>query len=305
MKSRMKLAGLVAGVCVGVSALHAQDWEYSVGAWYRSFSDIDFAREQLANLQDDHAGNGFVTGNDEFATGVLTVVNGPKQGANTERATLHRVIFEGDSDELGSGLGLIVGASKALRGEESGLRLDVSLGYARSESDAGFGVLGTPSTFAVNEFTWGGPFADPDAVVVLAPAGDAGHPNVLALVDYDFDMDLCTLGIGVSYVRRSDKVSLKLGMGPALSVADYKASRRETVRFEDDGADVYSASYRDSGRSLRLGGYAGVALGVRLSEKVGLELGCRYDYVPDDLNTDFGEVQLSGASGELKLVFSF
>ena len=314
MKNTMKLVGTVAVVCFGVSTVRAGDWEYSVGAWYRTFSDVDFARIQLVNTQDGHAGNGFVTGNNEFAPGVLTVVNGAKQGVNTNRATLHSVVSDSDSDELGSGLGVIVGATTPLGDGESGWCLDLSLGAVRSTSDASFGVLATPSTFAVqaddpstplvDENTWGAPFGDPNAVVVLGPAGDAGHPDVLALLDFDFDMELCTLGVGVSYLRRSDKASIRLGLGPALSLVDFDASRREDVSF-DDGTPVYSAMYKDDGTSVRLGGYLGVALGVQLSERVGLALGCRYDYVADDLNTDFGEVQLSGASGTLKLVFSF
>ncbi|MEA3451329.1 MAG: hypothetical protein U9Q83_05435 [Bacteroidota bacterium] len=66
---------------------------------------------------------------------------------------------------------------------------------------------------------------------------------------------------------------------------------------------IYTNS--DNGIDFLLGLYTNIAIGYDITEKIGVQLGARYDYIPEDLSTDFADIELSGLSAEFKIIYSF
>lgn len=289
----------------------AEGWRLSLGGSYRTFDEAEFDSFDFVNPHAE-TGSGFVTGDLRGNDTRLSVVDDALQvDIGDDDADLHKVEFEGDSDSsMDSAVGLILSARRALA-MENGVGVELSLATAFMNSDARFAVAGTTENYAGLAPAWGAPKADGSNFGIevrdwALAAGGQQRVGVNGEVAYDFDVDVFTLGAGVSKeIMILDAICLNMAAGPTVTIANYDISREQTVRFTDPAETVvYSDTEDDDGIDGLLGVYFGVGLGCNVTERLGVQLGARYDYMTE-LETDFADIGLSGLSGELKLVFFY
>lgn len=160
----------------------------------------------------------------------------------------------------------------------------------------------------------GGTFDDVGSTIPITPTatnqpnpgGPANPGSTTGTLVYDIDMNLLTLGLGVSGAWRAGKLSLNLGAGPTLTIADVDGRVTERAVWTGSGDDVYAPRrHRNTTVQAEVGAYGAIGLTFQINQSVGLTAEYRYDYVIDDLQTRYADFDLKGASGQLKLVFSF
>lgn len=167
--------------------------------------------------------------------------------------------------------------------------------YSQNPNGGTFDDLGNP------------PLNTPSTLPITQTASDQENAGTTTgTLVYDIDMSMLTLGAGFSGVWRVGKLNLSLGAGPTLTIADVDGRVTERAVWTGSGEDVYAPrKHRNNTVQAEVGAYGAVGLTYQITESVGLCVECRYDYVIDDLQTRYADFDLTGASGQLKLVFSF
>ena len=308
-----------AGLVLGGMAFAAEGWKLSLGISYRSLGEIEYDGMAFSNRA---TGGQYVTGTYAPAGGFLSVLNYTDNGAPSTlqvnaagtTATLHSVTFRKDTEDADAGWGRELGASKALwQSDALTMDLDLSLVGVWSETTSEYKLNGTSQVF---NYTLGFPanptwlanqVGDASSNLGFAPAAPgAANPNgnVIGRLRYDCDVDVYTLGCGAGAEYNLSWFSVKLGLGPSVSLVDYDISAEQRVAYVN-GPQVYRSTATDDGTEFKAGAYAGVSVRVPLTEAFSVELGGRYDWIPSEMDTDYAEIELTGFSGELKLVFSF
>ncbi|MDX9979730.1 MAG: hypothetical protein RBU25_06730, partial [Lentisphaeria bacterium] len=92
-----------------------------------------------------------------------------------------------------------------------------------------------------------------------------------------------------------------------LTVVDYSAKASVDVRWDSDDASDFGGGTKsdDSGVEFLFGAYGDLSFVYDFNERFSVGLGVRYDYLFEELDTDLGEVDLSGFSGAIKAMFRF
>jgi hypothetical protein len=152
----------------------------------------------------------------------------------------------------------------------------------------------------------------------LAVPGPGAGGTAFA-VRSEFELDLMVLDLGLEARKRYRNFEFTTAAGPTLNYSYCDTSQREMVSWAAQAgglvpAGAYMVMHEESDRDLNVGVYGSLGLNVRMGGGVStgsrccpvtLGLECRYDYVPDDVGTDLAEIDLSGFSGQVRLVFEF
>ncbi|MBT3377920.1 MAG: hypothetical protein HN742_16845 [Lentisphaerae bacterium] len=316
---------MLRGICLAVTAMvlattaSAEEWKLKLGANYRIFGEAELTGFAFSN-PDLFTGNGFVSGN---LPGLLAV-NVVNQGLQVEAgavspdgdfAELHRVDFaSGADDHMDASRGFVLAASgmfnevwdvelslavNKLDSGASATATGTTERYDTSNDDSWAAAGGTAAQWIDSTFAgWAGP---------LAPPVGGYQVDATGAVAYDFEVDVYTFGLGLSRdLQLGECVDVSLSAGPTITLGDFSVSRTESAAFTDvANTPIYSNTLHDDGLEVVLGAYASVSVGLVFDEQLTLEAGARYDYGVSQLQTDLADLDLSGLSGELKLVFSY
>ncbi len=279
------------------------DWDMSVGATFRKFKSTEFksfaTEEQYFNGTYDGAN--------------ATVKDTAKQVSPAEAplagnhiVSLHSVSFGSSTDDLENSTGLVLQWTRDIQtstmNKVGGLdwKFDLSLVWVGvDQGKAGLSETGG-DTFLTNKTP--GDFAGETPQPVVE--GDYPLADVVASsARFDLDIDAFTFGAGIASRFEMGPLDLKIGMGPSLTLVNYNVSYEGYAGFINDQDVVVDES--DDDIVARWGLYGTLGLIYDFSENWGMEVGLRYDYIPDNVNTNVVNMDLSGMSTEVKLVYSF
>lgn len=308
MKKCFFLLTMSAGAVLAPVA-QAGDWEFSLGANYRAFDEIDYDNYALENP--NHTGgtavldNG-VTYTDNGATIFLEMANvgnpvnfDPPPG-NVNDATLHQASVTGQSGDIDEGVGVVLGARKDICKLRSGYTLGLDLSLTTAFSDTANRV-----SAPVDNINLTGLNSNPYIGSKNLAAGSVGA-DVEASVNYDLDLAVYTFGTGMSGAYEQGPWAFRLGAGPTLTLTDYDISRSEVVSFNSGTSTIYTDAVDDDGLDLDLGAYISAGVDYDITGNIGVGLSIRYDWVYDGgPDTDVADLDLSGASGLLQLLYTF
>ncbi len=303
----MKISRIVAALGMAFAAtVSASPWELSLGLVARTVGDFDVKSDLFVNP---------AFPNSPYVTGILGYDGQPelalladpdRQGRPDAVATLHRMDFGGVSEGLDTSLGVLLAARTPL-GEhwERTWFLGLSaLWFSSDVSASGSAVPGISEHFAAVPGTWD-VFGANTVLVGSGVGSDQG--GVYGVYAIGLDLDAYTLGVGIGTDVYLPFGSLRLEVGPTLTVVDFSANARVDVRWDSDDASVFGGAARidDSGVKFLPGFYGDLSLVYDFNERFGIGIGVRYDYLFEKLDTDLGEVDLSGFSGAIKALFRF
>lgn len=301
----MKITSILIAVGMAVTAtVSAGPWELSLGLVHRSVGDFDLDGVVFANPN--------LSTPSPYVTGVLDgdlpnsayVVDYGRQGGGTALAALHSIDFADDSEGMDSSTGVLLAARTEL-GERWGMPWFLSLNALWFGSDASTSgtVAGTTYHFVADDTSWGdfGP-----NTVVLTDVTSGNLDSVYGTYEVDLDLDAFTFGIGLGTDVVLPVGALRLEVGPSLTVVDYDESATTAAYWSSDDVPVYSAvRTSDDGVDFLGGLYGDLSFAYDFNERFGVGLGIRYDYVYQKLETDLGDVDLSGFSAMLKFQVRF
>jgi opacity protein-like surface antigen len=314
-------------------SLNAKEWRFSVGANYRSFDNIDFKTVKFRNptnanfteyvngsFVDDQGIARFLLVHDSIQAPdhfIADEVPGPPQPDGN--ITLDRILFAGDKKELDGDYGLIIGASRILETSDPDIQwqVDLTLGVINSVQSELFNGVATTDTRRVFDA-----FVNPVTFEVLAdsddveaPVSTTGEDMTNGLLNYHLDIDMVTLGLGISGLIKDEKMGFVFGAGPSVTYAELDVKKIETVTWGAapavtaagvaPGTNIYTARRGTSDRDYVFGFYLNMGVQYDLTERIALGLTYRFDYTIDEATTDLANVDLEGSSGELKLIYSF
>lgn len=323
----MKISRIMVALGMAFAAtVSAGPWELSLGLVARTVGDFDVKGDIFVNPA--FPGSPYVTGilgyggQAELALLADPVRQGRLLG---DWATLHRMDFGGVSEGLDTSLGVLLAARTPLgeKWERTWFLSLNALWFSSDVSAANGAVPGITEHYVVRTDVPGGAWGntsildplDPNTVntvfVYPDPMPPSGPASTLAGVygeyNIDLDLDAYTFGIGVGTDFVLPFGSLRLEVGPTLTVVDFSANAIVNVRWDSDGASVFGggAKISDSGVEFLPGFYGDFSFVYDFNERFGLGIGVRYDYLFEKLDTDLGEVDLSGFSGAVKAMFRF
>lgn len=299
---------LIGGAMTTVMAGES-DWDMSVGATFRKFKSAEF--KSFATESD------YINGTWDGTT--VTVVDPGQQvtphplagivpsiPAGSQLASLHSVSLGSSVDDLEDTTGLVFQWTRDLQtstvNKVGGVdwKLDLSLvwiGVDQSTdglADVDGITIQTGSVSDINDFLTGVSGSED----VIPPSN-----NVNSFARYDLDIDAFTFGAGIASRFELGPIDLKLGMGPSMTLVNYNVSYAADAGFTGDAQRIVSES--DDDLVARWGLYGTLGLIYDFNQNWGMEVGFRYDYIPDNVNTNVVNIDLSGMSTEVKLIYSF
>jgi hypothetical protein len=320
----MKISPIMAAFGMALAAtVSAGPWELSLGLTARTVGDFDIKSDIFVNpaFPDSPYVTGILgyDGQPQLALLADPVRQGRLLG---DVATLHRIDFGGASEGLDSAMGVLFAARTPLGDHwDRTWMLNLSAMWFSSDVSASGSVVGTTEQFDVLAGldvppggVWDNPdFGGPNTVWVYPYPDDPSGPGttlpgVYGVYDIDLELDAYTFGAGIGTDVVLPFGSLRLEVGPTLTVVDYDAEALIDVRWDSDDASVFdggAARVDDSGIEFMLGFYGDLSFVYDFNERFGVGIGVRYDYVFEKLDTDLGEVDLSGISGAIKAVYRF
>lgn len=304
----MKISRIAAALgMVLATAVSAGPWEISLGLVARDVGDFEVKSDTFANPA--FPGSPYVTG--MFGVGgqpeLALLADPDRQGRPFGVATLHRMDFDGLSEGLDSSLGVLLAARTSLGEKWDRIWfLDVNVMWFGSDASASSNAVpGISEHFAVVPGTWD--VFGPNTVLTTSGVG-SNQGGVYGLYDIDLELDAFTFGVGIGSDVDFALGSLRLEVGPTLTVVDYDAKATVDIRWDSDHASVFAGGPRtvkDSGVDLLPGFYGDLSFVHHFNERFGIGIGVRYDYLFEKLDTDLGKVDLKGLSGNVKAVFRF
>lgn len=290
------------------ASLSADEWEWSLGVNWRSFRDVRL-KEFAFNNGNCVDGNVEQMGGGLWRYTVRSPVN-QVSGSALNEVTYRTVSFSGDSDNSDHGKGVAFGGSRVLgRAETVTVRLDLSLSTARADSGHGSAATQEYETWSIGADSWSaGPVPDPDKPSLVS----ANHTrivssetaNSVSVVRHDLNACMYAVGAGLSLSCRVSGVDVVVGAGPGLSVIDYDFRRVARCAWID-GSTFYSEETGTDATKVRAGGYASIGICFPAMGPVAIGISGRYDYIPDELNTDIAEIDLSGFTAQLAVTWRF
>lgn len=292
-------------------------WHISVGANYRAFEGFEL------NAFD------FAPGADNFINGAVTDVGAGNYGYTVENSVnqidnvaLNRVEYQnarldGSNENLQDAPGAVLRFSRPLlRRSGAVFALELSLATAFVNDDLTAYASTTNIQFDISPNIWpsqggagGGPAPNVTSQTysvynrsqITSPISD-----VDARVNYRFNMDLYTLGVGLKARKNIGPVAFALGGGPTVSIIPYDAERRSIAAWSGDGTTFFTRR-DDADRDVAAHGgiYARAGLQWSATERVAIGAAVRYDWIPQNMNTDFASFDLSGLSALFTGTFKF
>ena len=303
----MKISRIMVALGLAFAAtVSAGPWELSLGLVARTAGDFDIKSDLFVNP---------AFPNSPYVTGILGYAGQPelvlladpdRQGRPTGAATLPRMDFGGVSEGLDTSLGVLLAARTPLgdHWDRTWMLCLNALWFSSDVSSSGAAVPGISEHFAAFPGTWDVFGANP---VIVGSGVGSDQGGVYGVYDIDLDLDAYTFGAGIGTDFVLPFGALRLEVGPSLTVVDFSADALVDVRWESDDVSVFGGAARvdDSGVEFLLGFYGDFSFVYDFNERFGLGIGVRYDYLFEELDTDLGEVDLSGFSGAVKAMFRF
>lgn len=296
------------------------DWIYSVNVNWRSFGDFDFDAFDMSPGDESYLdGSVQVVGVDGSGNPILwryTVANSLDQidVISLNEVTYSQGNFTGASDDINSGLGIVLKAKNKYSITETASIFSV-LSIATANTDDSHSASGSISyvgyDLGAGNFWNGAPGGGPDpstlemdfaehTIMPIAPAGSTS-----AMVSFDVDMTVYTFAYGLEAAAyQNNGTTLNLSCGPTLTVVNYDLERSFVAR-NSSGTVLASMREKDDDFSLRAGGYVSAGFSHSFSEDWEFNGGLRYDWIPVDLETDFGDMELSGTSAFFGVTLEF
>jgi len=198
--------------------------------------------------------------------------------------------------------------ARCLQEAESGLSIGFALsmgGFEDTFSDTQAGAVLTDS-YTIAAYVGGRHMVPPAATATDLP----GAGTTVGSLEYELDLEALCLGAGVVAMYQWEGLGVVLALGPTLTYAQVDVEATETVNWSDTvlntpGARIYRSTRDDDKKDLILGAYGSIGVEYRINEnwKAGLEY--RYDAAFNDVDTSLADVDLSGVSGTVKLIYSF
>lgn len=281
----------------------AAPWELSLGLVHRTVGDFEIASGGFNSPA--FPDSGYVTGSLD-AGSLVTVLDPPRQSNVLGTVVaLHSIDFAGDDEGMDLTPGVLL-AARTVLGERWGRTWELSLNamWFGADTDSAGTVQGTTELFGV--IVWD-PFSiDPNSALVGAPVPPGTTlSDVYGTYDLDLDLDAFTFGLGIGTDVALPIGSVRLEAGPSLTVVDYDEQASYAAYWSSDGATVYQSRISDSGVKFLPGVYGDLSFAYDFNERIGMGLGVRYDFMFEKLETDLGELDLSGFSAMLKVQVRF
>lgn len=310
MMRAVRASGMVfvALTALSMAALAQQDgWQLKLGVSYRSFGDVDFSGFELRNfgIIDPADGN---LGIQDYSNETFADIDEP-----AVFGTDHARYPGGDSSVSSSdswapvlGVERVVGARNgwvfSVVANLQYFNVDVSGGASADSDDAGnfetfrYMHQAVPPPGGISPDPLAGPF-------------DGLSDGTSVAVTADFEMDLFVLDLGVKAAYPFDHgLSIFGAVGPTLSICLIDTERTESAEWNDftNVRREYSNREKNDTTAVRIGAYASIGASLRLGERLAVAAEARYDEVfGSDPGTSIAKIDLSGASGIVKLMLSF
>lgn len=296
-----------------------ENWSFTLGASYRSFDNIELKQFDFTSGENVFINGSIVdvgAGNYQYnvANSINQIDNVTLDNIEFQKATLEKTETNSQNAR-----GILIKMSKEII-ESGNLSVDFDLSLLTAFASDTISATATTSTFMFditpNEWTnenfpapGGGP--DPDTTSERFPFSpqnqiDIPMSQVNARVNYDFDLDLYTIGIGVTIKKKFKSLNLTFGLGPSISIVNANIDRKAEASWVSNGNSFFMRNDdTDNKDSIRVGTYTEAGLEWNYSDKVAIGINGRYDWIPNDLNTDYANFKLSGFSSTLFLSLSF
>lgn len=330
MHNLVMVGAIAVSLCLGMDSLAQERDQEGAPLWRVS---MGYTRRSLGDARIH--GFEFTEGNDNYVNGSVQDLGNGYMQYNVEdsvrqvdNVNLNTVDMEsvstgdGGEDHPDAANGLTLSCGRQLWQSDSGrFTAGVEFSLLSAFFDDRADMTGTSTTyrFALDAGgnTWtnlnsplpgGGP--DPGTtsevfkVYNVSQIFAASSPVVSAVV-YDMDLDIATLGLGLTGRMRIEPVQVFVEAGPTATLVHVDVSRTATVRWADATAPFYRDVVADAGTRWRMGLYVSAGISYTINEYVDLVLSGRYDEVPSDLNTEVVSFDLSGCSTSFLLRVCF
>lgn len=151
-------------------------------------------------------------------------------------------------------------------------------------------------------------------IIFPIPEGDLPNdppePGTTFSVRNKFDLNLYVLDLGVEGRANWDNFHLSAAVGPTLTIADMDSSQTQSASWAAQGVDLlpagsYSEKIGDSETKIMPGVYGAVGATVDLSDRWSVGVEGRYDWVSDNAGNGQADLDLSGFSGIVSVMFRF
>lgn len=321
MKKNILFAVVVGGVILG-QATYAGDWEFSLGLNYRTFDEIEYDNYSLENPNNTGGtavvDDGVTYTENPNGTIFLHMDSVPNSinfdppvpgGVPYDNATLHQAAVTGQDGDIDDGMGIILGARKEKRYRDTCYKWGIDLSLATAFADTSNAVNATMTNVNLSGLS-AGLDTDSDGLWDTFAGLPTYVPNsvgadVAATVDYDLDLGVYTFGAGLSGAYERGALAMRLSCGPTLTLSDFDIRRSETVTYNSGANTIYRDSVEDDGTEFDLGAYIAAGMEYQINTSTGIGLSLRYDWIPNGPETDLADLELSGVSGLLQLLYKF
>lgn len=311
------------GTCATVVAQEQEQsssWRFSLGVNWRSFGDVHFDSLDLSPGAETYLDGAVqAVGFDGNGNPILWNYSVDDSLEQVDVLSLNEITysqgnFEGGDDDLSLGTGVVLSARSEKR-ILPGIGLVPVFSLATAGTDGSYGAAASVSYVGYDlgpgNFWNGAPGGGPDPNTLdmdfaehnIMPVSPAG--STTATISFDTELELYTLACGLETVPFQWKdIALSLAAGPTLSIVDCEMERKYSA-VNSSGLTVASGSDSDDKTSFRAGAFLALEIAYSFTEKLALSGTLRYDWIPVDMETSFGSIDLSGASAQVGIVWSF
>lgn len=130
-----------------------------------------------------------------------------------------------------------------------------------------------------------GPSGGPGPLIVNIPSQRREIRNIVESGSYDLairealDLDLTTLSLGLNVDYGSGSRHYRIAGGPTVSLAETDAMHEEILSSQ--GAIAQILQDRSEDVNVSVGAYIYIGVGIRITERIGMDLFGRYDWLED------------------------
>lgn len=317
---------LTASLYAADNTTNFHGWEVTAGLNYRGFDEVELQRFDFTPGKYN-----FISGSIQklpFNNYKYTVKNPSQQvhfdGQPTKNnLTLiqyHSAVMQDTHEDLNGAPGVSLRATKEINDFQTfTLKLAFSLNTAFESND----ISTVPQQLGLTQFdlqsnswptTTPPTRPDPDTTSITVKTS---NPYVLsqiqqplaqpsALVQYDYDLDMYTAGAGLAAERSTGPLRFTLGGGPAISLISYRINRTASAAWRSSGNTFFARrDDTDEGLDVYAGMYARIGLDWQATQNMTVGLSGRYDWIPENVDTDYADFELSGFSGTVSVGWSF
>ena len=285
----MKIVKLMAAVVTMATCTSYADegWKISTGFSYRSFGDIQLKSQSQGNSTNGQYLDGSITTIDNSAQVIVSIDNAIEQSlAGSPNTYLFNTIENGFSEnDFDSSVNLIFKAEKSFWENENWSGV-FEIAVSGLNSHDSYSSQGTTTTTAVefSSLLQDGENIDVINGQYVLADGEAFSSN------HNIRLNMFSLSLGGSLKYQVDNFFVSIGAGPSLTFLDSEIKQELTLSSGETLTD--SGHYSD----FKAGLYADCSLGYNFLKKWALGINYRYDWIPQELDNDLVEIELSGQS---------